>query len=145
MAGSKSIRANKARSVSFSPVLSGDERTLLVNLEARAKLSRKAPADGRKGMAWYNGLSTAELCFWHAVASSAVPADAWTAYKRGFQLDLLDSIAGTKSGLPEFQVLEDGHCIATLFDPDAAQQFATGMRANPENTGHEYVVREVRP
>lgn len=39
------------------------------------------PADAETGMAWYNGLSKAERAHWHDVAGSAVPADAWAAWK----------------------------------------------------------------
>ena len=40
-----------------------------------------ASADATRGIAWYNGLSRAERGYWLDAAGSAVPADAWRAYK----------------------------------------------------------------
>lgn len=37
--------------------------------------------DAAKGMAWFNGLSRSERAFWLDLAGSAVPADAWAAWK----------------------------------------------------------------
>jgi hypothetical protein len=41
------------------------------------------PQDAELGIAWYNGLNPAERRQWHAVARSAIPADAWAAFKAG--------------------------------------------------------------
>lgn len=37
--------------------------------------------DDALGMHWYNSVSENTRSYWHAVAMSAVPADAWLAYK----------------------------------------------------------------
>jgi hypothetical protein len=34
-------------------------------------------------MRWYNALTEAERAHWHRIAGSAVPADAWRAFKMG--------------------------------------------------------------
>jgi hypothetical protein len=39
-------------------------------------------ADEVRGMTWWNGLDEADRRFWLRAALSAVPADAWTYYKR---------------------------------------------------------------
>ena len=39
--------------------------------------------DARAGLAWYNSATVTERRHWHQVARSAVPADAWEAYKAG--------------------------------------------------------------
>ena len=38
--------------------------------------------DERRGIAWWNALTLRERKDWLAVAKSAVPADAWEAFKR---------------------------------------------------------------
>jgi hypothetical protein len=38
--------------------------------------------DAKRGTAWFNGLSRFDRAFWLGAANSAVPADAWAAYKR---------------------------------------------------------------
>lgn len=38
--------------------------------------------DALAGMAWYNSISRAERAYWHQLARSAAPADAWEAYRR---------------------------------------------------------------
>ena len=43
--------------------------------------STEALADALLGMAWWNGLSEGERARWLDAADSAVPADAWAAYK----------------------------------------------------------------
>jgi hypothetical protein len=63
-------------------------------------------------------------------------------YKRGIQLDLFKS-AGTKSGLTEYHVLEDGIPIAVLFHPASAHEFRHEMIKHAD--GQEYEVREVLP
>lgn len=40
-------------------------------------------ADALAGLAWYQSASLTERRHWHQVARSAVPADAWEAYKAG--------------------------------------------------------------
>jgi hypothetical protein len=42
---------------------------------------RIATADDVRGMAWFNALAEAERAEWLRRADSAVPADAWAAYK----------------------------------------------------------------
>ncbi len=42
----------------------------------------EATDDERRGIEWWNGLDEADRRFWLATACSAVPADAWAAYKR---------------------------------------------------------------
>lgn len=42
-----------------------------------------ADDDARAGLAWYNSATVTERRYWHSVARSAVPADAWEAYKAG--------------------------------------------------------------
>lgn len=39
--------------------------------------------DARAGLAWYNSATVTERRHWHQIARSAVPADAWEAYKAG--------------------------------------------------------------
>ena len=39
--------------------------------------------DAVTGIRWFNGLPKAERRRWLDVAGSAVPADAWAAFKRG--------------------------------------------------------------
>ena len=63
--------------------------------KALEALQRAAPAipatdsepfdtdDSRAGLAWYNRATLTERRHWHQVARSAVPADAWEAYKAG--------------------------------------------------------------
>ena len=41
------------------------------------------PAEALIGMAVYNGWTRAERAHWHDVARSAVPADAWRAFRSG--------------------------------------------------------------
>ena len=38
--------------------------------------------DAMRGIGWFNCLSPTERRYWLDVAGSAVPADAWAAYKR---------------------------------------------------------------
>lgn len=44
---------------------------------------RRNPAEALVGMAVYNGWAKVERLHWHRVAGSAVPADAWRAWKHG--------------------------------------------------------------
>ena len=53
--------------------------------EARRPMAQEE--DAELGMAWYNGLSRAERLFWHRIAGSAAPADAWAAWKAGRRTD----------------------------------------------------------
>jgi hypothetical protein len=39
--------------------------------------------DAEMGIRWWNGLTQAERAHWLEVAGSAVPADAWAAFKMG--------------------------------------------------------------
>lgn len=43
---------------------------------------REATADEQAGMDWWNALSEEQCARWLRAAGSAVPADAWAAYKR---------------------------------------------------------------
>jgi hypothetical protein len=43
---------------------------------------REPTPDETAGMVWWNSLSEADRADWLARAGSAVPADAWAAYKR---------------------------------------------------------------
>ncbi len=57
-------------------------REALEALEPRAWLPEHPDLeDARAGMAWFNGLAPTERRHWLEVADSAVPADAWEAYK----------------------------------------------------------------
>lgn len=38
-------------------------------------------ADAKAGMAWYNGLTRLKRAHWHRIAGSAVPAEAWAAWR----------------------------------------------------------------
>lgn len=49
----------------------------------RGELPPRNPADALVGMCWYNGLTRAQPLDWHQRAGSAVPADAWKAFKAG--------------------------------------------------------------
>ena len=69
--------------------------TMGAESSARPALLRAAPESGdcldefedtddaRAGVAWYNSATVTERRHWHYVARSAVPADAWEAYKAG--------------------------------------------------------------
>ena len=61
------------------------DRRMLV-IEPAATTRATIPADAEIGIAWYNRLSKAERLHWHAVAASAVPADAWRAFQSGATL-----------------------------------------------------------
>ncbi|MER8874504.1 hypothetical protein NKI04_32395 [Mesorhizobium sp. M0814] len=50
--------------------------------------NRNPTADEMAGMLWWNSLTEAERADWLAWADSAVPAEAWAAYKRQGRLDL---------------------------------------------------------
>ncbi|MER8524179.1 hypothetical protein NKH56_33640 [Mesorhizobium sp. M1076] len=50
--------------------------------------NRNSTADEIAGMQWWNSLTEAERADWLARADSAVPAEAWAAYKRQGRLDL---------------------------------------------------------
>ncbi|RWC69652.1 MAG: hypothetical protein EOS71_27635 [Mesorhizobium sp.] len=52
------------------------------------ELNRNPTADEIAGMQWWNSLTEAERANWLARADSAVPAEAWAAYKRQVPLDL---------------------------------------------------------
>jgi hypothetical protein len=43
---------------------------------------QKKALDGQNGMNWWNTLSPKDRAFWLAFAASAVPSDAWEAFKR---------------------------------------------------------------
>ena len=61
------------------------DRGMLV-IEPAPATRTTIPADAEMGIAWYNRLSKAERLHWHAVAASAVPADAWRAFQAGATL-----------------------------------------------------------
>ena len=48
---------------------------------------REPTPDETAGMAWWNSLTEADRADWLARAGSAVPADAWAAYKRDGDVD----------------------------------------------------------
>lgn len=50
--------------------------------------NRNPTADEIAGMQWWNSLTEAVRSDWLARADSAVPAEAWAAYKRQGRLDL---------------------------------------------------------
>lgn len=52
------------------------------SLTSPAALPAGNPADALLGMALYNGWTASECRRWHALARSAVPADAVEAWKR---------------------------------------------------------------
>ena len=45
-------------------------------------LDSKKAQDGQNWMNWWNALSPKDRAFWLAFAASAVPSDAWEAFKR---------------------------------------------------------------
>ena len=47
-----------------------------------AAVIRALTDDAEAGTVWYNALTREEREHWHRIADSAVPADAWEAYKR---------------------------------------------------------------
>lgn len=49
-----------------------------------ATQQREPTADEAAGIAWWNALTEAERAKWLAETGTAVPADAWAAYKRRF-------------------------------------------------------------
>lgn len=46
-----------------------------------SQTAQERPGDALVGMSWYNGLTRQERAEWHRKARSAVPADAWRAFK----------------------------------------------------------------
>jgi hypothetical protein len=50
-------------------------------LAAAPAASSPEADDTEAGMAWFNGLTRAERAHWLALAGSAVPADAWRAFR----------------------------------------------------------------
>jgi hypothetical protein len=74
------------------------------------------------------------------VTKGGFDAKCWESYKAS---PVSTGVKGTTSGLTEYHVLEDGACIATLFDAEVAETFAANMCTHAE--GHVYSVREVRP
>ena len=48
---------------------------------------REPTPDETAGMVWWNSLTEADRADWLARAGSAVPADAWAAYKRSGDVD----------------------------------------------------------
>jgi hypothetical protein len=61
-----------------------------------AKKQRSATPDEQRGIDWWNDLSEPARARWMGVAGSAVPADAWMAFKK----DLADGTAGQLAGFP---------------------------------------------
>ena len=55
-------------------------------------------ADALAGMAWFNSLTASERRHWLEVAGSAVPADAWRAFKTGEQPSCENVRSGDCSG-----------------------------------------------
>ena len=55
-------------------------RGVLVIQAPEADPAESIAADAEAGMRWYNAIGRLERARWHAVAGSAVPADAWRAY-----------------------------------------------------------------
>lgn len=57
----------------------------------RASMAFQAPSEGRlhpsaedAGIAWYNRLSEPQRAYWHRMACSARPVDAYRAYCKGY-------------------------------------------------------------
>lgn len=48
----------------------------------KSEHDREPTPDETAGMVWWNSLTEADRAAWLAQAGSAVPADAWVAYKR---------------------------------------------------------------
>ena len=44
-------------------------------------LAQESTPDDDAGMAWWNGLSEADRCYWCLAAMTAVPADAWKYFR----------------------------------------------------------------
>lgn len=59
-----------------------EESALANDRSARYRYERDRERDAREGMAWWNELPEYSRAAWLAQAGSAVPADAWEAYKR---------------------------------------------------------------
>lgn len=57
-----------------------DRGVLVIEADDRERQAVIAP-DTEAGIAWYNGLTEQDRRFWHSIADSAVPADAWAAFK----------------------------------------------------------------
>ena len=53
----------------------------------RNEHDREPTPDETAGMVWWNSLSETDRADWLARAGSAVPADAWGAYKRSGEID----------------------------------------------------------
>jgi hypothetical protein len=125
MARSKSARTQHTAAPAASPHASVSD------------LSPAQLAAALKGIAWWNNLPLGERRYWLLVTKGGSVAGCWKAYKA-------HSVAkGTKSGLTEYHLLEDGACIAVLFDPGCAREFRDNMIQHGD--GHEYEFREVRP
>jgi hypothetical protein len=63
---------------------------------SNAKKQRLAPPDEQRGIDWWNDLSEPARARWMGIAGSAIPADAWAAFKK----DLADGILGQLPGFP---------------------------------------------
>jgi len=50
-------------------------------LEIMMMESHAKDTDGEAGMFWWNNITEVQRAYWLSVAGSAVPADAWAAYK----------------------------------------------------------------
>lgn len=57
-------------------------------------------ADDLAGMAWYNAQTEETLRFWHGIAGSAAPVDAWIAYRDTAGNDCLPPATQTAASLP---------------------------------------------
>lgn len=58
----------------------GPDSRLAASVESAQGVSAPTP-DDLAGMAWYNAASEDTRRFWHGIAASAVPVDAWIAYR----------------------------------------------------------------
>lgn len=46
------------------------------------KIAEVVPRDAMEGILWWNAMTETDRADWMKIAGSAVPADAWAAYKR---------------------------------------------------------------
>lgn len=77
-------RAVSIRTMGHGPWLQHlSRRAPYESIEAmKSEHDREPTPDETAGMVWWNSLTEADRAAWLAQAGSAVPADAWVAYKR---------------------------------------------------------------
>ena len=79
----KALEALDGEKIASCGVLRATPATSATPGDCLDSLGWDADDDARAGLAWYNSANVTERRHWHQIARSAVPADAWEAYKAG--------------------------------------------------------------